>query len=157
MIWEALNPKLVYLDMEAKTYTDVFEQLGGAVVREGYAKDSYVQALSEREAEFPTGLDIDGFGVAIPHTAVEHVNKSGIAIARLKEPVTFIQMGSDDDPVEVKLVFMLAVIDPKQHIEELQRILGIITDKSVLIKLAGDDVTDEQEIIDIIKEKESEL
>jgi len=66
-------------------------------------------------------------------------------------------MGSDDDPVEVKLVFMLAVIDPKQHIEELQRILGIITDKSVLIKLAGDDVTDEQEIIDIIKEKESEL
>jgi len=155
MVWEELNEKLIFTGVEAKTAKDVFKQLGQAVIDEGYAKDSYIEALSEREDEFPTGLNIDGFGIAIPHTAVDHVNKSGIAIDVLTEPVRFIEMGSDDDPVDVKLVFMLAVVDPKQHIEDLKRILAIVTDKSVLERLVN--ATDAQEIINIIKEKELSL
>jgi len=155
MVWEELNPSLIFTDVVAKTPKDIFAQLGQAVVDEGYAKDTYVEALSTREDEFPTGLNIDGFGIAIPHTAVEHVNKSGIFIDVLRDPVTFIEMGSDDDPVDVKLVFMLAVVDPKQHIEDLKRILAIVTDKGVLTKLV--EATNKEEIINIIKEKELSL
>ena len=104
---------------------------------------------------FPTGLDIDGLGVAIPHTDVSHVNKAGIAIGVLKKPVTFIQMGSDDEEIGVKLVFMLAVTDPNAHIDELQRIIEIIQDKDVLEKLFT--VTDKDTIIEVIKEKENLL
>lgn len=108
-VWEELKESLIEIGLEARTSQDVFHQLGGALTREGYTKESYIEALAGRETNFPTGLDINGIGVAIPHTDVSHVNQSGIAIAVLKEPVTFIQMATDDEEVKVKLVFMLSV------------------------------------------------
>lgn len=155
MIWEELKESLVFTKVEAKTYEDVMDQIGGAFIKEGYCKDTYKEALKKREAEYPTGLDIDGIGVAIPHTDVSHVNKTGTAIAVLKNPVTFVQMGTDDETTEVRLVFMLAVKDPKAHIDKLQRIINIIQDKEVLQKLV--EATNKKEVIEIVKEKEDVL
>ena len=155
MIWEELNTSLIIPSLEVENFKDVMTKLGGVLIEEGYAKESYVDALIAREKEFPTGLDIDGIGVAIPHTDVSHVNKAATAIAVLDKPVSFIQMGTDDEPVEVQLVFMLAVVDPKAHLDKLQRILAIIQDSEVLTKLLK--VKDTDEIINIIKEKEKTL
>lgn len=155
MIWEELKEPLIEIGMEAESSQDVFRQLGGALTKEGYTKESYIEALAEREKNYPTGLDINGIGVAIPHTDVSHVNQSGIAIAVLKEPVTFIQMATDDEEVKVKLVFMLSVVDPDAHLEELKQILAIIQDTEVLEKLTR--VNGKKEIIEIIKEKEITL
>lgn len=154
MIWEELNEQLIFTDLEAKTYEDVMDQVGEAFIQEGYCKDTYKEALKVREAEYPTGLDIDGLGVAIPHTDVSHVNKQGTAIAVLKNPVTFVQMGTDDETTEVRLVFMLAVKEPSTQIDKLQSILAIIQDKETLKKLL--EVKNKKEIIEIIKEKEEE-
>ena len=155
MIWEELDKSVIVPDLEAETWEDVMKSLGQKLIDEGYTKESYIDALITREKDFPTGLDIDGLGVAIPHTDVSHVNKAGIAIGVLKKPVTFIQMGSDDEEIGVKLVFMLAVTDPNAHIDELQRIIEIIQDKDVLEKLFT--VTDKDTIIEVIKEKENSL
>lgn len=155
MIWEELDKKLIMTDLEVKNYEDVMEELGGLLTKEGYCKESYVDALKEREKEYPTGLDIEGFGVAIPHTPVTHVIKHAIAIAQLKNPVEFIQMGSEDEATNVKIVFMLAVDDPNAHIDQLQQILNIIQDKDVLKKLA--ETKSKDEIIEVIKEKEKAL
>ena len=155
MIWEELDKSVIVPDLEAESWEDVMKSLGQKLIDEGYTKESYIDALLTREKDFPTGLDIDGLGVAIPHTDVSHVNKAGIAIGVLKKPVTFIQMGSDDEEIGVKLVFMLAVTDPNAHIDELQRIIEIIQDKDVLEKLFT--VTDKDTIIEVIKEKENLL
>ena len=155
MIWEELDKSVIVPDLEAETWEDVMKSLGQKLINEGYTKESYIDALLTREKDFPTGLDIEGLGVAIPHTDVSHVNKAGIAIGVLKKPVTFIQMGSDDEEIGVKLVFMLAVTDPNAHIDELQRIIEIIQDKDVLEKLFT--VTDKDTIIEVIKEKENSL
>lgn len=152
MIWEELNKQLIFIELEAENCEDVLDQVGGALIKEGYCKNTYKEALKIREAEYPTGLDIDGIGVAIPHTDISHVEKQGIAIAVLKNPVTFVQMGTDDETTEVRLVFMLAVKEPKTQIDRLQTILGIIQDKDILKKLL--EVKDTEEIIEIIKEKE---
>ena len=155
MIWEALDSSLIAIGLEADDYKDVMKNLGSVLIKEGYAKESYVNALIAREDEFPTGLDVDGVGVAIPHTSVDHVNKVGIAIATLDKPVTFVQMGTDDETVGVQLVFMLAVVDPNAHIDQLQRIIEIIQDKAVLTSLMEAKKADE--IIDIVREKEAAL
>ena len=155
MIWEELRESLIFTNLEAKTYEDVMRAVGQKVTAEGFAKESYVDALISREKDFPTGLDIDGFGVAIPHTDVSHVNKAATAIAILKNPVTFVQMGTDDDYVDAKVVFVLAVDDPKGHLEQLQRIISIIQDKNVLEKLTQ--ANEASEIINVIKEKEKTL
>lgn len=156
MIWEELNPSLVFTDVDASSSDAVMEQIGGALIREGYAKDSYIQALIEREREYPTGLEVDGFGVAIPHTNVAHVNKAGTAIAVLRNPVTFHVMGGDDDEtVETRLVFMLSVVEPNKHMDKLQRIIMMIQDPALLDRISQ--AQDAQEIIELIKAKENAL
>ena len=102
MVWEELRGDLIFPDVAAKTTDDVFDQLGGALTKAGFGKESYVQALKNREEEYPTGLNVNGVGVAIPHTPVEHVNDTAICIGVLRDPVTFREMGTDD-PVPVKL------------------------------------------------------
>ena len=115
MIWEDLNENLIVPDLEAKSSDEVFEKLGGLFIAEGYCRDTYVDALKDREKDFPTGVNMGSIGIAIPHTDKQHVIKGGVAIGVLKEPVHFYQMGTTDEPVEVKLVFMLAVEDPKEQ------------------------------------------
>ena len=154
MIWEQLKEDLMITDLEAASNTDVFKALGGLLTEKGYTKDTYVNALIEREAEYPTGLDLMEVGVAIPHTDASHVNKNAIAIATLKNPVEWIQMGSDDEPVGVKMVFMLSLAS-KGHIEELQQIIGIIQDIELVKKMI--EMKDPAAIIAAIKEKESTM
>ncbi|MBE5968031.1 MAG: PTS sugar transporter subunit IIA [Lachnospiraceae bacterium] len=155
MIWEELKESIIITGLDAASYEDVMHQIGGRLVQEGYAKESYVDALIAREKEFPTGLDVDGVGVSIPHTDVSHVNREGIAIGVLNQPVTFVQMGTDDETVEVRLIFMLAVVNPSEHIDQLQRIITIIQDKDFLNRLL--EVKNAKQIIKIIKEKEKSL
>ena len=38
-------------------------------------KETFGQALIDREAVFPTGLKTETFEIAIPHTDVEHVEE----------------------------------------------------------------------------------
>ena len=152
MVWEKLKKELIIPGLEAKNSDEIFEALGGELVKQGYCKESYVQALKDREAEFPTGINMGEKGVAIPHTDVSHVNQKGIAIATLKEPVSFIEMGTDDEYVKAQVIFMLAV-DEKGHLELLQAILGILQDQETLTKLT--EAKDAEEIIEIIKEKEN--
>ena len=154
MVWEHLHKELILPQIDAKDSADIFEQAGGKLVSLGYCKDSYVEALKLREKDFPTGVDMGGVGVAIPHTDVSHVLKKGIVIATTKKPVTFVQMGTDDETVNVRVVFMLAV-DEKGHLELLQAILGILQDLHVVEKLSS--AQNPEEIINIIKEKENSL
>ncbi|QUC03843.1 PTS sugar transporter subunit IIA [Atopobium sp. oral taxon 416] len=154
MIWEELETNRILLNTDANRMEDVMQTVGGKLIELGYGKESYVQALIDREREYPTGLDINGVGVAIPHTEVEHVNKSGIAIATLKHSVIFEDMGSEGD-VNVQLVFVLAVTDPHEHIEELQRIIQILQDGNTLTKILNS--ASEESVIDTIKEKEQTL
>lgn len=151
MVWEKLKAELTIPGLQADSSDDIFEALGGELVKQGYCKESYVQALKNREAEFPTGINTGEKGVAIPHTDVSHVNKKGIAIATIKKPVSFMEMGTDDEYVNVQVVFMLAV-DEKGHLELLQAILGILQDQEVLNQLI--EAKDAEEIIEIIKNKE---
>lgn len=151
MVWEKLKAELIIPGLQADSSDDIFEALGGELVKQGYCKETYVQALKNREAEFPTGINTGEKGVAIPHTDVSHVNKKGIAIATIKNPVSFMEMGTDDEYVNVQVVFMLAV-DEKGHLELLQAILGILQDQEVLNQLI--EAKDAEEIIEIIKNKE---
>lgn len=153
MVWEKLKEELIIPGLEAKSSDDVFEVLGGKLVKQGYCKETYVQALKDREAEFPTGINMGARGVAIPHTDVSHVKQKGMAIATLKDPVSFMEMGTDDEYVDAQVVFMLAV-DEKGHLELLQEILGILRDQETVDKLLK--AKDAKEVIEIVKEKENE-
>lgn len=152
MIWEELEEPLIFADLEADGRREVLEVLGGALIKAGYAENSYIGALIKREEAFPTGLDMGGIGIAIPHTDAGYIKKDGMAIARLRQPVSFLQMGTDSEEVFVRLVFVLAVSRSARQMEQLQQILGVIQDVCVLKRLLC--AKNSREIIDIFREKE---
>lgn len=158
MIYEMLKREMVFPDLEASDFEEVLRKLGGTVTKAGYAKDTYADALVEREKEYSTALDVEGYGVAIPHTPVDHVLDTVIPVAILKEPVEFIQMGTDDETIGVRIIFMLTLAGKPgehDHLDQLQRVLAIIQDTGVLDQLLA--AKDADEIMNIIKEKENTL
>jgi len=54
--------------------------------------------------------------VANQHTDPAHVIMPCIAIAALREPVTFRSMGRPNVPCEVEMVFLLAITDPDTQV-----------------------------------------
>lgn len=153
MIWNELDSRLITVSMDVDSKDGIMENMGGRFVELGYCRSSYIQALKDREMEFPTGIDIDGVGIAMPHTDVSHVNRAGIGIATLKKPVAFVHMATDDTLVPVRVVFMLAVDDPQKHLEKIQDILAVIQDKKTLEIIMKAEKP--EDIINIIKEKEN--
>lgn len=151
-IWKGLDEALLFIDMRATCWQEVLQQAGEALQQNGYAKESYVRALLEREMRYPTGIDMGELGVAIPHTDASQIRKEGLAIITLASPVVFGKMGSEQGEVEVNVVFMLAVKEPGSQIERLRQIMYLIQDKEVLKKLQC--VSDKQDMIAVIREKE---
>jgi len=139
-----LDLDLVVLNMEAETSNEIIEQLGALLLSKGHVKDSYIQAVLEREKNLPTGLSIGDFCVAIPHTDSGHVNQSNIAIATLKNSSVFHSMVNPEEQLNVELVFLLAVKDPNLQIQLLKNLMSIFQDKELLIKLRN--VSSKQEV-----------
>lgn len=127
-----LKGEFILLDVTAKDKFELLKELSNNLYKLGYVKNSYEQAVIEREKVFATGLPTIMGGVAIPHTDIEHVNMPAISIARLKEPVKFVMMGDDSSTVDVDLVFMLAMKEEHAQLELLQSLMGILQDEEAL-------------------------
>ena len=155
MIWEEMKESLIFLGLRGMSAEKVMTAMGNRMIREGYAKDSFVQALLDREKEFPTGLDIRGIGVAIPHTDACHVKREGIALAVLRDSVPFRLMGEENREIGVRLIFVLTLLHPHSHVERLQNLVNIIQDAAVLEELLR--AEEKSEIIQIIRRKEEML
>jgi len=123
----------IVLKYPAENAEDIVNVLGRRLFEDGYTRESFVQAALDREEEMPTGLPLNGsYNAAIPHTDVEHVIKPGVAFATLKSPVIFQNMAVPEESVDVSLVFLLALDQPKAQIGMLQQIAGILQDPQII-------------------------
>lgn len=125
------DEKLVKLNLQAQSRDDALEQLGSLLVQRGYVNGNYVEAIIRREEEYPTGIQTESFGVAIPHTDKEYVRQASIAVAVLAEPVVFGEMGTDEE-LEVNMIFMLAIKEPDDQLAMLQRLVEVFQDANSL-------------------------
>ncbi len=130
-----VTSKLIMLNIDLTEKKDILTKMANNLISQKYVKKSFLQAVLEREREFPTGLPTNEVGVAIPHADISHVLKPGIAVASLKNPVKFDVMGNPEEQIDVKLVFMLAIKDPDLQINILKQLVSIFQDKQILVKL----------------------
>lgn len=138
-----VDKKVVFINLEDTGKIEVLKKMADRLCKEGYVKESYIQGILKREKIFPTGLQAEGCGVAIPHTDVEHVNSPMIAVATLKNTVEFNMMGGErDDKVDVKIIFMLAMKDGNAQLALLQKLMEIIQDRELLEKICREDEID---------------
>lgn len=130
-----VNPELIIINLDSSEKEEVLTIIAKKLISKGYARESYLKAILNREKDYPTGLPTSGVGVAIPHTDIEHVIKPGVAVATLKNPVKFNVMGNPDEQVDVKLVFMLAINEPNTQIDLLKKLVSIFQREDLLLKL----------------------
>ena len=151
------NKDLIFFDVEAKDNLDALDQVANKLLDLGYVKDSYINAIKEREKVFATGLPVENFAVAVPHTDVEHVNKQAICVATLKNPVTFDVMAGAGEKCEVSILFMLALKEPHQQLAMLQTVISLIQqedklkdiynshDKELIMKIVEEELAKQSE------------
>jgi galactitol PTS system EIIA component len=152
----AFNEDLIVLEAEVSTAEDIISRLANLLSSRGYVKDSFLSAVLERERTYPTGLPSNaGIYVAIPHADPIHVNRSAIAVATLKEPVSFSMMGSPEIKVDVKLVIMLAIHNPEEHLHMLRNFMKLLQDKESLIRIVHSSKSDICKIFENVISKES--
>lgn len=130
-----ISEENVIINLEAKTYQKVIQELGALLFINGFVKDSYVQAVLDREEIFPTGLQVKHGGIAIPHTDSEHVKRSTLGIATLSQDVDFRAMAEPDKIISVSLVMMLAVADKNKVVPVLTKIINILQNETAIASL----------------------
>jgi PTS system galactitol-specific IIA component len=144
-----IDEKLILVNVTVKDKEEIIRKLGELLFSNGFVKDTYTQAVYDRELVYPTGLKARVTGVAVPHTDTQHVNKPAVAIATLKDPIIFNGMGAPDTEVLVDIVLMLAINDPKQVVNVLRKVIFVIEDDEALKKMQA--AVSKTEIKDIMQ------
>ena len=124
---------LIVIKSNKRTKEAILKELSEAAIEAGYAKPGYYQAILEREKKYPTGLHLPNIEVAIPHADMEWANESSLTIGILDDPVIFEPMGEEGEDVQAGLVFMLTILDPKEHMDFLRAFSNLMSKQSELL------------------------
>jgi galactitol PTS system EIIA component len=112
--------------LDARTAADVIRSLASRLLALGHVKPSFEAAALVREKKSPTGLPFAPWAVALPHADPEHATSPAIAIATLKTPVLFRQMGSPAIQLEASIVVMPAFTAKEQAAASLTRLITLL-------------------------------
>lgn len=148
MLKDYISEELIFLEVESQNRPDLFRYLSEYLQGRGYVTQGFYDFLSRREDNYPTGLELEGYNVAIPHGDPEFIKKPFIAIIRLINPI---QMHRMDDPtlsLPVSLLFVLGLDSGGNHLMVLKNILALIQEESFIEKLMA--VTTPQEAVQLL-------
>lgn len=124
--------KYLYCRFSSQEKQDLLTSMSSILIAEGFVKESYQEAVLAREEEFPTGLPTRGISVAIPHTDSIHVEKAGLLVGVLEQPILFEVMASQKEYVAVEIVFMLAIKEPNNQVLMLQKLISLCQNEADL-------------------------
>lgn len=135
-----LDVKNVRIRMECTNDEDAIRALCRLLMEGHYVSPEYEEACVGREREMPTGLPTTPCGIAIPHADPKYTLRPAIAIATLQPKVPFREMGCPERHVDVGVVCLLAVVDPKKQVDLLRRIAIMARDGGTVRRIweAGD-------------------
>jgi len=147
---QVLREEIMDLQMEAKDkdealrkLVDLLEKAGAIESCEGFLKD-----VMERESEGPTGI---GNYIAIPHGKSKYVKQTSVALAKLKEPISWETL----DGKPVKIIFLFAVPNNDEtnhnHLKLLSQLAGILSYDEAQEKLLS--VQDKGQVINIFESR----
>lgn len=132
---DKVREDLVLLGVEGETRDEVLYNIAKVIMEKGIAKETFYEALLQRENEYPTGLPIGEINVAIPHTYPEHINEIAITVAVPKKPVIFRNMGDKDDEILVSVILCLTMKKMDDNVKLLPSLMGFFADEDNLREL----------------------
>ncbi|MED3624750.1 PTS sugar transporter subunit IIA [Neobacillus thermocopriae] len=148
-----LNNDLIKLNLLCKDRDHFFEFMFNEAFDKGLVDKQFLSKIKERESIFPTGLKLNEFSVAIPHTDPQYVKEQFIAVVTLEKPIKFSLMDDASQETDVCLVFMLGLNQPHQQIEILKQLMAIIQNPSNIKNLLSAESC--EEVRNIFKQMEA--
>lgn len=149
-ILELINPNYIWNNIDIKNESDIFEMVYKKGFEEGKLEETYLDSIIKREKEYPTGLYLDSYNIAIPHTDAEHTKEEFVAIIKPNSQVSFMNMEDPDEALEVDLIFLLALKNSENQLAVLQEVMQIIQDEAVIKNIL--ESKNNEDIIKTLKE-----
>ena len=125
--------KYLVIQGTANSSEEAITLCGEALHKAGIVGEDFGKACVEREKDYPTGLPTE-IPTAIPHAKVSGIKENAICLLKLESPVVFRRLDDDTEQVETDLIFNLAIKDPNEHLQVLQRMMEFLNNKEVLLK-----------------------
>lgn len=143
------SEEIILFDKEVNDKEEALKLLSDQFENKNLVENDFFESIINREKSFPTGLQVNDIGIAIPHTDSEKVKKAQLGYLSLKNPVIFSDMGDANQEIEVTIIFMLALKDPHSQLEMLQKLIGLFQNQELINRLKV--CNDKEEFKKIIK------
>lgn len=128
------DERLISPQISVNSSREVIKLLGNVLIKNGFAKEGLVKGVLSREKKFSTGINTE-IPVAIPHAGPEFTIKKGLAIATLKHPVKFREMGNPEKSLDVRIVIMPVLTGKEEDGKEFYEMLEKMKDKKIADRL----------------------
>ena len=126
---DRVRKDLILIGVEGDTREEVLTNISKVLIEKGIAKETYTEGLLQRESEFPTGLPIGEYNIAIPHTYPEHCNEIAVTVAIPKKPIEFHNMGDASETVMVYVILCLCLKKMDDSINMLPSLMTFFADE----------------------------
>lgn len=146
----------------AATKEKVLSEVGHILYEKGLVKESFKQAIIEREVNYPTGLDLSPVAVglpnvALPHTDAKHCKSQVIVFVKLEQAISFNNMMQPEAALPVHYLFVLVNHQKEKQVNVLSELMGFLINEATMQQLdclgsteaIYDFLTSEKEVKDI--------
>ena len=144
MLRDLLNKDTIELSVVAENWKEAIARGGELLIRKGLIKKSYIDEMIDSINQ------LGPYIVVMPGVAFAHAKPSasvlcnGLSLVRFETPVKFGNV--KNDPVSV--MFTIAAIDEKKHMDELQSLAMLLMQDENIDKLMN---SSKEEIIQLIE------
>lgn len=148
--------KELILKSNTDTKEKVLTAIGNLLYEKGLVKESFICAIIDREANYPTGIDLSPVAagvpnVALPHTEAKHCKDQVIIFVKLEQAIPFNNMINPEEEVAVHYLFLIVNNQRKNQTNVLSELMGFITDEENMHQL--DILDSEKEIYEFLTSK----
>lgn len=138
-----IDKNLIFLNIKGENSTEVLNNIAKILYEKGIVKESFAQAILERESNFPTGLPVGEFNIAIPHTDPEHNNKIAVSVFVPENPVYFKNMGNKEEELKVYVIIVLSLKKTDDSIQMLPSLMEYFANEEYIKEILECKTADE--------------
>lgn len=143
---------LIFVQETFSSPIEIFEQVYEQALELGWVRSDFLERIKQREEIFPTGIQLEKYGAAIPHTDAECILTEFVAVITNKKPVQFNSMEDRNQKVTTDIVFILGLNQPHAQLEMLQSLMELLQNDNILEEVLA--AKDSEQLIYAIKKIE---
>ncbi|MGH2117291.1 PTS sugar transporter subunit IIA [Aerococcus sp. L_32] len=145
-----LQEDLINLNLKADSKKELFVEIAKDLYVKGYVNKGYLDALTEREENFPTGLETKFLSIALPHADPEFIEKPFVYIVKNNEKLDFLQMGDNKD-LSVDSFLFLGINEPDKQVGLLAKLMELFMDESFVSEFIS--ISSSSNMYSLLKDK----